>query len=98
MMPSTAATASGTAAGSVTAASSKNPNPVGKFIDETRRDLQCQSGLADPTHPGQRHQPMSLHSGLNLGDLGLAPNEAGDRRPQVPRIPIQRPQRRKVRA
>ena len=41
---------------------------------------------------------MSLHRGLQLGDLGLAPNEARGRRPQVPRTRIQRPQRRKVRA
>jgi hypothetical protein len=32
-----------------------------------------------------------------LAGLGLAPNEAGGRGPQVPRTGIQRPQRRKVR-
>ena len=73
----------------------EKPDPVGKFIGQPRRDLQRQPGLADPTHPGQRDQPMSLHRGLQLADLGLAPDEARGRRPQVPRTRIQRPQRGK---
>ena len=36
----------------------ENPDPVRKFVGQPRRDFQCQAGLADPTHPGQRHQPM----------------------------------------
>ena len=76
----------------------EKPDPVGELIGQPRRDLQRQAGLADPTYPGQRDQPMSLHRGLQLGDLGLAPDEARGRSPQVPRTRIQRPQRRKVRA
>ena len=41
---------------------------------------------------------MSLYRGLHLAGLGLAPDEARGRRPQIPRTRIQCPQRRKVRA
>ena len=75
----------------------EKPDAVGKFIDETRRDLQRQAGLADPTHPGQRHQPMSLDRRLHLVEFGLASDEARRRSPQVPRTRIQRPQRRELR-
>jgi hypothetical protein len=40
---------------------------------------------------------MILHRRFDLGDLGLAPDEAGDLRAQVPRRYIQCPQRRKLR-
>ena len=36
----------------------EKPDTVGKFIGQPRRDLGRQAGLADPAHPGQRHQPM----------------------------------------
>ena len=39
----------------------EKPDTVGKFIGQPRRDFGRQAGLADPAHPGQRHQPMSLH-------------------------------------
>ena len=38
----------------------EKPDPVREFIGQPRRDFQRQPGLADPAHPGQRHQPMSL--------------------------------------
>ena len=98
VMPSTAATASGTAAGSVTAASSKNQTPSGNSSANRASYFQRQPGFADPAHPGQRHQPMRLYRGLQLGDLGLASDEARGRSPQVPRTRVQRPQRRKLRA
>ena len=41
---------------------------------------------------------MCPQRGLHLGDLGLAPNEAGDLRSQVGWTDIKRPQRRKIRA
>ncbi len=63
---------------------------------QTFGDLKRQARLADPARPGQRHQPMSLHRGLHLGELGLAPNEAGNHSPQVPWTRIWRTQRRKV--
>ena len=75
----------------------EKPDPVGEFIGQPPGDFQRQPGLADPAHPGQRDQPMSLHRGVHLGDLGLAPNEARGRRAQVPRTRIQRPQGREVR-
>ena len=74
----------------------ENPDTVGKFIGQPRRDFGRQAGLADPAHPGQRHQPMCSQRRLHLGDFGLAPDEAGGRRPQVPRTRIERTQRRKL--
>ena len=76
----------------------EKPDTVRELIGQTRRDLGRQPGLADPAYPGQRHQPMSLDRRLHLGDLGLAPDEACGRRPQIPRTRIECPQRRKVRA
>ena len=64
VMPSTAATASGTAAGSVTAASSKNQTPSGNSSASRAATSSRQAGLADPAHPGQRHQPMCLAAPL----------------------------------
>ena len=75
----------------------EKPHPVGKLISHPRRDFHRQPGVADPAHPGQRDQPMSLHPGVQLGDLRLTPDEARGRSLQVPRTRIQRPQRRKVR-
>ena len=97
-MPSTAATASGTAAGSADRRQFENPDTVGEFIGQSRRDFQRQPGLADSADPGQRHQPMRPHRGRDLGDLGLAPNQARGRRTQVSRPRIQCPQRRKLQA
>ena len=91
-MPSTAATASGTAAGSATAASSKNQTPSGNSSASARRDFGRQAGLADPAHPGQRHQPMSLQRLLHLGQFCFAPDEARRLRAQVSRRRIERSQ------
>jgi hypothetical protein len=74
----------------------EKPDPVGELVGQLRCELHRQAGLADPTHPGQSHQAMSLHRGLNLGDLGLAPDKARSRRPQIARTRIERPQCRKV--
>ena len=95
-MPSTAATASGTAAGSVTAANSKTQTPSGNSSASRAATSSRQAGLADPADPGQRHQPMSLHRLLHLGELCFAPNQARRWRPQVSRSRIERLQRRKL--
>ena len=68
-MPSTAATASGTAAGSPTGASSITHTPSGKSSAERAADLQRESGLADPADTGQRHQPVRLERRLQLGEF-----------------------------
>ena len=47
----------------------ENPDPVGELIGQPRRNFGRQAGLADPAHPGQRHQPMSLDRRLHLGQL-----------------------------
>jgi hypothetical protein len=59
----------------------EKPDPVGKFTGQLRRDLLRQARLADPAHPGQHHQPMLMERRFDLVDLGLAPDQAGDRRP-----------------
>ena len=74
----------------------EKPNAVGKLISQVRRDFQRQTGLADPTHPGQRHQPMRLDRRFDLGDHGLASDQAGGRRPQISRRRIECPQRRET--
>ncbi len=51
VMPSTAATASGTAAGSVTAASSKNHTPSGNSSARPRDDLELPGGSCRPRPP-----------------------------------------------
>jgi hypothetical protein len=74
----------------------EKPDPVGKFTGQLRCDLQRQARLADPAHPGQRHQPVFMERRFDLVDLGLAPHETGRRTPQVARTCVQRPQRRKL--
>ena len=64
VMPSTAATASGTAAGSADRRQFEQPHAVREVVAEPRRDLQRQAGLADPADAGQRHQPMRLERRL----------------------------------
>ena len=76
----------------------EKPHPVRELVDQPPGHFQREAGLADPAHPGQRHQPMRLHRGLHLVEFGLTSDEAADRRPQIPRTGIQRPQRRKFRA
>ena len=76
----------------------EKPYPVREFVYQPPRHFQRQPGLADPAHPGQRDQPMSLHRGLHLAGLRIAPDEARRRGPQVPQTRIQRPQGRELRA
>ena len=76
----------------------EQPDAVGKFIGQTSPRPPGPTGLADPAHPGQRHQPVRSERRLDLGDLRLAPDETGGRTPQVSRTCIERPQRRKIRA
>jgi hypothetical protein len=68
----------------------ENPYTVRESIDQTRRYLSRKPRLADPAHPGQRHQPMISQLRLDLGDLGLAADQAGCRGPQVPGFPSRR--------
>ena len=60
VMPRTAATASGTAAGSPTAASSITHTPSGKSSAEPRRRPPAPVVSCRPRRPGQRHQPCAL--------------------------------------
>ena len=76
----------------------EKPDAVRELVGQPRRDFGRQAGLADPAHPGQRHQPMSLHRLLHLGQFGFAPDEARRWRPQVSRCRIERLQGRKLRS
>ena len=96
VIPSTAATASGTAAGITDGGQFDHPHPVGELVRRPRGDLQRQPCLADPADTGQRHQAMRLQRRLQLGDFGLAADEAGGRRPEVARRRIERLQRREL--
>ncbi len=88
-MPSTAANASGTAAGSITEASSKSHTPSGNSSARAAGDLERQPSLTDAAHPRQR-QP----SGVSAPRIRVrstsscAADQAGDRRPQIPRTRI----------
>ena len=53
----------------------EQPDAVRELVGQVRRDFGRQAGLADPAHPGQRHQPMSLQRLLHLGQLGLPPTK-----------------------
>ena len=74
----------------------ENPDTVRELIAQARGDLQGQTGLAHPAHPGQCHQPVFMERLFHLVDLGLAPDETGRRTPQVSRACVQRPQQRKL--
>ena len=74
----------------------EKPNPVGKFIGQARRST-ARRVLPTPPTPVNVTNRCSW-SRFHLVDLGLAPDEAGDRRPQIPRTHVQCPQRRKLRA
>ena len=76
----------------------EKPHPVREFVGQPPGDFGREAGLADPAHPGQRDKPMSLYRRLNLAGVGLAPDEARGRRPQIPLTRIHCPQRRKLRA
>ncbi len=66
VMPSTAATASGTAPVSATGASSITQAPSGKSSQYSGSHLEGEAGLADPADTGQRHQPMCLERCFRL--------------------------------
>ena len=57
VMPSTVASAAGTASGSPTPGQLDDPDPVLEFTREFSADLDGQSGLADSADAGQRDQP-----------------------------------------
>ena len=76
VMPSTAATASGTAAGSVTAASSKTQTPSGNSSARPRRDLGARRVLPTPPTPVSVTNRCACSAACDLGDLGLASDEA----------------------
>ena len=61
------------------------PHAVGKQVDRLTCDLHRQPRLAAPAGPRQRQQPCVWQQPDELGDLLLAPDEAGERRRQVVR-------------
>ena len=71
------------------------PHAVGELRRQLGGDLHCQTGLADPTDPDQRHQPMSGNQVAELGDLGVPTDEAGRLNRKVARDGVDRPERGK---
>ena len=81
--PSASDTASATSSDSPTAARSTNQTPSG-YAGRTRpRGLQRQPGLAAAAGPGEGEQPGPAHQPLDVDELPLAPDEAGQRGWQV---------------
>ena len=74
----------------------EQPDAVRELVGQPRRDFGRQAGLADPAHPGQRHQPMSLQRLLHLGQFCLASDEARRLRAQVSRCRVERLKGRKL--
>ena len=68
----------------------EQPDAVRELVGQVRRDFGRQAGLADPAHPGQRHQPMSLQRLLHLGQFCCASDEARRLRAQVSRCRVER--------
>ena len=91
VMPSTAATASGTAAGSVTAASSKTQTPSGNSSASRAATSIARRVLPTPPTPVNVTNRCACSAACDLGDLGLAPDEAGGRRPQISRTSYRAP-------
>ena len=70
------------------------PHPCRKLIDQTGRDLDRQTCLADPADAGQRHHPRRAHQPGDRRQLLLPADEHRPFRREVRRHHIQRPQRR----
>ena len=76
----------------------EKPDPVGELVGETRCDFQRQTGFAEPARPGQHNQADEpTTAACSSAILGLTPDEARGRSPQVARTRIQRPQGREFR-
>jgi len=69
-------TASGTAAGSATAASSKNQTPSGNSSARPAATSVARRVLPTPPTPVNVNQPMGSQRACHLGDFGFAPYEA----------------------
>ena len=51
------------------------PRTVRELADDFRRNLERETGLADPAHPGQRHQRRPTDQLRQRRELRLAPDE-----------------------
>jgi hypothetical protein len=65
------------------------PHAVGEGAPRLLRDVQRETGLADPADPGQRHQPGLLEQPADLPALLTAPHEPGRRGRQHRRCPAE---------
>jgi hypothetical protein len=59
------------------------PDPIRERLHQVPRYLQCQPGLPAAARSRERHQAMILQQGMDLGDLLLPSDEAGERQGQV---------------
>ncbi len=96
VMPSTAATASGTAAGSVTAASSKSHTPSGNSSVSCAATSSASRVLPTPPTPVKVTSRCARSAVFDLTDLRIAPDEARRRGSQIARAGVERPQWRKL--
>ena len=95
-MPSAVATASGTADGSVTAASSKTQTPSGNSSREFAATSSASRVLPTPPTPVNVTSRRGLNRAAILGDLGLSCDKlvSGGRR--FPRVAFDVAQRREI--
>jgi hypothetical protein len=59
------------------------PDPIGIGVQEVVHHPQRQAGLAAAASPGQRQQPGRGQQALDLGNLLLSSDEAGEERREV---------------
>ena len=79
-MPSTAATADGTRAGSADRRQLHQPHPVSEPARHTPGHLTGQPGLTHPARPGHRHQPAVIQQASDLADRIRPADETRQRR------------------
>ena len=93
VMPSTAATASGTYGGVADRGEFDNPDAIREGTRRPSGEFKCQPCLSDAADSGEGHQPMLFQHGLQLGQLHIAADKARGWSTKVPGRCVQRSQR-----
>ena len=60
-----------------------DPDPVGVGVEQPASRLLREPRLAGAAHAGEGEQPAWRQQAMDVGDLPLAPDEAGERRGEV---------------
>src|SRR5207249_405554 len=71
------------------------PHPIAVLLQQLGPHLQCQTSLAAATCPRQCQERRRAQEALDLRNLWLAPDKAGELARQVIGQRVQRPERRK---